>query len=214
MDHQTIRGLLLGAAAIDTVFPITVLTLDAVTDIDPVARTLSLHALRPGVPWMAFAFLAHAFALEILAAGLRRLPPRPYAAPVMLRLAGGAAALLAIFRPDAPGTESTTGHLHEAMALVAFLGIAVAGLFAAGAQRREPAWGALWKFPFVASCILLGTLAGLGLTVLAAQLHEPIKGYYGLGERIVMVEIGLWMVSMAIQGSRVAGATAPPRLVA
>lgn len=206
--------LLFGAAAIDIVFPVTVLTLDVLTDIDPIRRTLSLHALRPGVPWMSFAFLAHALALEVLAAGLRRLPPRPYAAPVMLRLAGGAAAMLAIFHPDAPGTESTTGHLHESLALVAFLGIAVAGLFAANAQRKEAAWRGLWRMPFIATCLLLATLAALGLTVLVAQAYTPLKGYYGLGERIVMAEIGFWMVAMAVQGSRVADHPAAGRLVA
>lgn len=206
--------LLFGAAAIDIVFPTTVVALDILTDIDPVRRTLSLHALRPGVPWMSFAFLAHALALEVLAAGLRRLPPQAYAAPVMLRLAGGAAALLAIFHPDAPGTESTTGHLHETMALVAFLGIAVAGLFAANAQRQSAAWAGRWRIPFVASCILFVTLAALGLTVLLAQVYTPLKGYYGLGERIIMAEIGFWMVSMAVQGSRVAAASTSRRLVA
>lgn len=197
------QGLLLGAAVLDVIFPLTVALLDVADAIDPVRRTLSLHSLRHGFPWMPLAFLAHALALELLAAGLRRLPPRPYAAPVMLRLAGGAAALLAIFPPDAPGTESTTGHLHEALALVAFLGIAAAGLFAAHDHRRDPAWQGRWRWPAIFAAGLLATLAALGLLVVIAQVAPATRGYYGLGERLAVAFIGAWMVSIAVQGSRV-----------
>lgn len=203
LRRLTVQGLLLGAAALDVVFPLTVALLDIAEGIDPVRRTLSLHSLRPGLPWMPLAFLAHAFALEMLAAGLRRLPPRPYAAPVMLRLAGGAAALLAIFPPDAPGTESVTGHLHESLALVAFLGIAAAGLFAANAHRRDPAWAGRWRVPAGCAVGLLATLAALGLLVVVAQVVPATRGYYGLGERAAVAFIGAWMVSLAVQGSRV-----------
>ncbi len=204
MGRLTIRALLLGAAAIDVVFPLTVAVLDVVDDVDPVRATLSLHALHAGFPWMALAFLAHALALELLAAGLRRLPPRPYAAPALLRLAGGAAALLAIFPADAPGTESTTGHLHEALALVAFLGIAAAALFSAQAQRGDAAWRGRWRLQAGFAVALLGSLAVLGLLVLGAQLFAPLRGYYGLGERVAVGLIGAWMVTTAVQGSRVA----------
>lgn len=213
MQRLTIRVLLLGAAAVDVVFPLTVAVLDVVDDIDPVQRTLSLHGLRPGFPWMALAFLAHAFALEMLAAGLRRLPPRPYASPVALRLAGGAAALLAIFPADAPGQESATGHLHEALALVAFLGIAAAGLFAANAQRSDPAWRGRWRLQAGFALALLTSLALLGLLVLVAQLYAPARGYYGLGERVAVGLIGAWMVTTAVQGSRVPAAEAVVRSV-
>lgn len=215
VDRRTIRLLLLGAAVLDVIFPLVVAGLDAVDDIDPVRRTLSLHALRAGFPWMGLAFIAHAFALEMLAAALRRLPPQPYAAPVALRLAGAAAALLAILHPDAPGTESVMGHLHESLALVAFLGIATAGLFAANSQRRDPHWVGLWRLPAGFAFALLTTLAGLGVLVLLAQLYDPLKGYYGLAERIVVACIGAWMVSTAVQGIRVtrrtdAATRAPP----
>ena len=215
MQRLTIRALLLGAAVLDVVFPVTVAVLDAVDDVDPVRRTLSLHALRDGVPWMAIAFLAHAFALEMLAAGLRRLPPRPYAAPVLLRLAGAASAFLAIFPPDAPGHESTTGHLHEALALVAFLGIAAAGLFAANAQRSDPAWRGRWRLQAGFAVGLLVSLAALGLLVVVAQVVPAARGYYGLGERVAVAFIGAWMVTTAVRGSLAPAAeavlAAPPR---
>lgn len=204
------HGLLLGAAALDVVFPLTVAILDVTEAIDPVRRTLSLHSLRAGFPWMPLAFLAHALALELLAAGLRRLPPRPYAAPVMLRLAGGAAALLAIFPPDATGEETTTGHLHEALALVAFLGIAAAGLFGANAHRRDPAWQGRWRLPAACAAGLLATLAVLGLLVVIAQVAPVTRGYYGLGERVAVAFIGAWMVTIAVQGSRVRPAADAP----
>ena len=203
MDRRTIRLLLFGAAVLDVIFPLVVAGLDAVDNIDPIRRTLSLHALRGGFPWMGLAFIAHAFALEMLAAALRRLPPTPYAAPVALRLAGAASALLAILHPDEPGTESVMGHLHEALALVAFLGIAAAGLFAANAHRTDPYWVGRWRLPAGFAIALLTTLAGLGLLVLLAQLYDPLKGYYGLAERIVVACIGAWMVSTAVQGIRV-----------
>lgn len=206
MGRLTIRALLLGAAAIDILFPLTVAVLDVVDDVDPVRRTLSLHALHAGFPWMALAFLAHALALELLAAGLRRLPPRPYAGPVLLRLAGGAAALLAIFPADAPDTETTTGHLHEALALVAFLGIAAAALFSAWAQRADAAWRGRWRLQAGFAVALLASLAALGLLVLAAQLFAPLRGFYGLAERVAVALIGAWMVTTAVQGSRVAPA--------
>jgi len=205
VERWTVRGLLFGAAAIDVVFPLAVGVLDVVDAVDPMRRTLSLHSLRPGLPWMPFAFLCHALALELLAAGLRRLPPRPYAAPVMLRLAGGASALLAVFNADTPGEESTVGHLHEAFAMVAFLGLSAGALFAANAHRRSPAWDGLRGLPTFAAFALISTLAGLGLLVLVAQVYDPAHGYYGLAERIVVACIGLWMVAMAVQGGRLAG---------
>lgn len=207
--HLTVQGLLLGAAALDVVFPLVVAVLDATEAIDPVRRTLSLHALRPGFPWMGLAFIAHAFALEMVAGGLRRLPPRPYAAPVMLRLAGGASALLAILHPDPPGVETTTGHLHESLALVAFLGIAAAGLFQANAQRRDPAWQGKWKLAAFFAIGLLVSLAALGLLVVIAQFAPATRGYYGLGERVAVGFIGAWMVTTAVQGSRLRPAEAP-----
>lgn len=204
MERRTIRALLIGAAVLDVIFPVVVAVLDVVDDIDPVRRTLSLHALRPGFPWMGLAFIAHAFALEMLAAGLRRLPPKPFAAPVALRLAGAASALLAILHPDRPSQETVTGHLHETLALVAFLGIAAAGLFAANAQRKDPAWQGLWKLPAALACILLGTLAALGLLVLTAQVYAEARGLYGAAERLVVVFIGAWMVSTAVAGAKAA----------
>lgn len=209
MQARTARALLFGAAAIDVAFPVTVAVLDVLDDVDPLRQTLSLHALRPGLPWMALAFLAHALALELLASGLRRLPPRPYAAPVMLRLAGGASGLLAIFTADAPGQETPTGHLHEALALVAFLGIATAALLAANAHRREPAWRGLAGLPAAFAFALLGTLAVLGLLVLVAQVQPAARGFYGLAERVAVVCIGAWMVSTAVQGARLAGRIPP-----
>ena len=202
MERRTIRALLFGAAVLDILFPVVVAVLDVVDDFDPVRRTLSLHALRPGFPWMGLAFIAYAFALEMLAAGLRRLPPQPYAAPVALRLAGAASALLAILQPDLPSDETVTGHLHETLALVAFLGIAAAGLFAANAHRKDPAWFGLWKVPAALACILLGTLAALGLLVVTAQLYAPARGLYGAAERLVVACIGAWMVALAVNGTR------------
>ena len=210
MDRPTLRVLLISAALVDVIFPLTVAVLDVIGGADPVRRTLSLHGLRPGVPWMAFAFLAHAFALELLAAGLRRLPPHPLAGPVALRLAGGAAALLAIFPADAPGQETPTGHLHESLALVAFLGIAVAGLFMANAQRRDPAWQGLWLSSAVLAFVLLGALAFLGLLVVVAQLYAPARGFYGVAERTSVALIGAWMVSIAVQGVRLTRRAAVP----
>ena len=210
MERWKVRGLLFGAAAIDVVFPVTVAVLDVVDAIDPMRRTLSLHALRPGLPWMPFAFLCHALALELLASGLRRLPPRPYAGPVMLRLAGGASALLAVFGADEPGSESTVGHLHEAFAMVAFLGLSAGALFAAYEHRRSPAWDGLRGLPTLAAFALIVTLAGLGVLVLVAQVYDPAHGYYGLAERIVVACIGLWMVAMAVQGGRLAGRLPTP----
>lgn len=210
LHRLTVAGLLLGAAAVDVLFPLTVAVLDVTEGIDPVRRTLSLHSLRPGFPWMPLAFLAHALALELLAAGLRRLPPRPYAAPVCLRLAGGAAALLAIFPPDAPGEGTTTGHLHETLALVAFLGIAAAGLFAANAHRRDPAWQGRWRLPAAFAAALLATLAALGLLVVVALAVPAARGYYGLAERVAVAFIGAWMVAVAVQGSRVHPAAERP----
>lgn len=204
MDRPTLRALLLGAAVVDVIFPVTVAVLDVTGGIDPVHRTLSLHALRPGFPWLAFAFLAHAFALELLAAGLRRLPPHSLAGPVALRMAGAASALLAILPADRPGTETVVGHLHESLALVAFLGIPVAGLFMANAQRRDPAWQGLWTAPAAFAGTLVFTLAVLGLLVLVAQIYAPARGYYGAAERVSVAFIGAWMVGIAVQGIRFA----------
>jgi hypothetical protein len=181
--------------------------------LNPVSTTLSKHALRPGFPWMAVAFLAHGIALGLLSWGLQRLPPRPWAAPCALLLGGVASVLLAIFADDGKDQETTSGHLHEAIATVAFLGVTAAGLFAFFEQRRHPGWHGLHRLPALCAVALLGMLALFGLVLLVAQFVDGVHAIYGVTERLVIVGIGAWMVTTAVQGARVAArmaASNPP----
>jgi uncharacterized membrane protein len=201
----TTQGLLLAAAAIDIVFPLTVAVLDATNpDLDPIRNTLSKHALRPGFPWMALAFLAHSLALLFLAWGLHRLPPRPWAAPVCLTMTGIASALLAVFPDDPPHTETVVGHLHESVATIAFLGIMVGALCAHLEQRRTPAWSGMHVLPSACAFALVVTLSAFGALLLVAQFDHDLRHIYGVTERLVIVSIGAWMVTTLVQGSRVA----------
>lgn len=205
MRHRTTQVLLLGSAVVDAVFPVTVATLDVIhPGVDPMSTTLSKHALRPGFPWMSVAFLAHGIALACLAWGLRRLPPRPWAAPVALLLGGLASVLLAVFADDGPNVETTSGHLHEAFATVAFLGVTAGGVAAVLEQRRHPGWHGLHKVPALCAVALLGLLALFGLVLLVAQFVDGVHEVYGLSERLVIAAIGAWMVTTAVQGARVA----------
>lgn len=201
--------MLVGAAAIDAIFPVTVVLLDFIDPtLNPVSTTLSKHALRPGFPWMAVAFLAHGIALGLLAWGLQRLPPRPWAAPCALLLGGLASALLAVFTDDPKEHETTFGHLHEALATVAFLGVTAAGLFAFLEQRRHPGWHGLHRLPAACAVALLAILALFGLVLLVAQFVHGVNAIYGVTERLVIVAIGAWMVTTAVQGARVASRVA------
>lgn len=205
MRPRTTQALLLAAAGIDAAFPAIVAVLDLVDPtLDPVSTTLSKHALRPGFPWMAVAFLAHGLALGCLAWGLQRLPPRPWAAPCALLLGGLASVLLAVFADDAQDEETTVGHLHEALATVAFLGVTAGGVFAFLEQRRHPGWHGLHRVPAACAAALLTLLALFGLVLLVAQSVDAFRAVYGITERLVVVGIGAWMVTTAVQGSRVA----------
>lgn len=205
MRHRTTQALLLGAAVLDVVFPVTVAVLDVIhPEVNAVRTTLSKHALRPGFPWMAVAFLAHGVALALLAWGLRRLPPRPWAAPTALLLGGLASVLLAVFADDGPKVETTSGHLHEAFATVAFLGVTAGGVCAFLEQRRHPGWQGLHLLPARCAVALLALLAAFGLVLLVAQFVDGVRAVYGVAERLVIVAIGAWMVTTSIQGTRVA----------
>lgn len=196
----------------DAAFPATVIILDIVNlDVNPMGSTLSLHALRPGFPWMAFAFLINAVAVGLVAWGLHLLPPRPWAAPACLIMAGIASALLSYFAADAPSHETTYGHIHEAIAPIAFLGISVGGLFAIHAQRTQPQWKGLYRVPQIFCYVLLAAEALMGILVLVAQFYDPAHGLYGIAERFIVIAIGGWIVATAVQGSR-AARRQPPRV--
>lgn len=203
MDRSTIRALLIGAAVLDIAFPAVVVTLDILQGTNAWHTTLSLHSQRPGFPWMDLAFLINALALALLADALRRLPPMPWAAPTCLVIAASSSALLSLFGADPNGVETVTGHLHDTLAPLTFLGIAGGALLASHAHRSHPAWRGHWVAVTIFTGLLLASLAAFGLLVLAGLVDPHFRSYYGGVERLVVVSIGGWVVATAVQGVRV-----------
>ncbi len=207
---RTTQILLLLAATLDTAFPVVVIWLDVTsTDLDWMQHAVSRHANGPDGEWMSFAFACHAAAMFTLAWAVHRLPPYPWAGPTALDIAGIASALLFVFPADARDLESTLGHLHEAFAPVAFLGVTFAAFFTTHAQLRHPRWQGFEKAPRFLAFALAGSLAVLGLVVLTAQFYDDAHQILGAMERLVILLLAAWMVTEAVQGFRVAVRIAP-----
>lgn len=158
---------------------------------------------------MELAFVAHGVAMGLLAIALRRLPPRPWIGPAWLWIGAVAGALLAFVPADRGGDETTTGHLHEAVAPVAFLAVAAAGLFSWRDQRGSQAWQGLERAPRISAFLLIAALAFFGILLAVVQVTDPPRIILGAAERLVVVGIAAWVLSEAVQGARVAGRVTP-----
>lgn len=201
---RTTRLILLAAAATDAAFPAIVATLDATAPgLDPWRHTLSRHVQARGL--MEAAFVAHGLAMALLAVALRRLPPRPWAAPTALWIGAVASILLALFPVDVGDLATVRGGLHQSVAPVAFMSVAAAGLLSWRAQRTSPAWHGLERAPRVFAFLLTAALAAFGLLLAVVQLVDGPRIVLGAAERLVVVGIAGWVLAEAVQGARVAG---------
>lgn len=209
LGPRATRLLLLAAAVTDAAFPAIVATMDATApELDPWRQTLSQHVQAPGFPWMEAAFVAHGVAMALLAVALRRLPPRPWAAPTALWLGAVASFLLAVFPVDSGDAETVRGHLHESVAPVAFMSVAAAGLLSWLDQHASPAWRGLYRVPRNFALFLTAALASFGLLLAVVQFVDGPRIILGAAERLVVVGIAGWVLAVAVQGARVAGRAA------
>ena len=107
---------------------------------------------------------------------------------------------LAFFPDDLAGAAATTsGRLHLLLALVAFVAMSVGAVIAAYALSRDPAWR-----PVVP--LLLG-LAVAGLVALPLVGRPPLKGDFGLFERLFLGLELAWLFAAALWAYRVAART-------
>ena len=108
--------------------------------------------------------------------------------------------LLAFFPDDLAGAAATaSGRLHLLLALVAFVAMSVGAVIVAYALSRDPAWR-----PVVP--LLLG-LAVAGLLALPLVGRPPLKGDFGLFERLFLGLELAWLFVAALWAYRVAART-------
>ena len=203
---RTTLILLVAAPIIDAAFPAIVAAMDATAPgLDPWRHTLSRHVQAPGFPWMEVAFVMHGLAMAMLAIALRRVPPHPWSVPAALWIACAASFALAVLPADEATATTTRGALHLAVAPVAFMGVAVAGLLAWHARRREAAWQGLRRAPRLAALFLTAVLAFFGIFLAVVQFTDHPRNVLGATERLVVVGIAGWVLVEATQACRVVG---------
>ena len=108
--------------------------------------------------------------------------------------------LLAFFPDDLAGAAVTTaGRVHLLLALVAFVAMSVGAVIATYALSRDPAWR-----PIVP---ILLALAVLGLVALPLVGRPPLKGDFGLFERMFLGLELAWLFVAALSAYRVVART-------
>lgn len=112
-----------------------------------------------------------------------------------------ASGLLAFFPDDLAGAAVTVaGRTHLLLALVAFVAMSVGAVIVAYALGRDPAWRPV-------APILLG-LAVVGLIALPLVGRPPMRGDFGLFERLFLGLELLWLLTAAVWAYRVAAQAA------
>jgi hypothetical protein len=159
-----------------------------------VRDTVSSLALT-GIGWLqSICFLAMGLLLEIFVAGLffnTRRARGFYAGIVLLALCGFVLMLIAAFHMDAPGASRTTaGIIHTIASYGLGLLFPIAILSLAPSFKSTPNWKNIFLYTLIAGILALGLILG-------ALLGEQ-RGWFGLYERIIILNALVWVEVVAI----------------
>jgi len=165
----------------------------------PVRDSVSSLALT-GIGWLqSICFLAMGLLLEIFVAGLFfniRRARGFHAGIVLLVLCGFVLMLIAAFRMDAPGGPRTTvGIIHTVSSYSLGLLFPLAILSLAPSLKSTPNWKNIFVYTLVAGVLAFGLILG---ALLAEQ-----RGWFGLYERIIILNALVWVEVVAIHFLRV-----------
>jgi hypothetical protein len=191
-------------ALVGIVGPIVVIVGDLVASssvpgYSPIRDTVSSLALT-SIGWLqSICFLAMGLLLEIFVAGLFfniRRARGFHAGIVLLAFEGFVLMLIATFHMDAPGGPRTiAGIIHTIASYGLGLLFPVAILSLAPSFKSTPNWKNIFVYTLVAGVLALALILG---ALLAEQ-----RGWFGLYERIIILNALVWVEVVAIHFLRV-----------
>jgi MFS family permease len=187
-------------AIVGIVGPIVVIVGDlaaslSTPDYSPVRDSVSSLALT-GIGWLqSICFLAMGLLLEIFVAGLFfniRRARGFHTGIVLLALCGFVLMLIATFHMDAPETElpTTAGTIHTIASYGLGLLFPIAILLLAPSFKSTPNWKNIFVYTLIAGVLAFGLILG---ALLAEQ-----RGWFGLYERIIILNALVWVEVVAI----------------
>ncbi len=160
----------------------------------PIRDTVSSLALT-GIGWLqSICFLAMGLLLAIFAAGLffniRRA--RGFCVGiVLLAICGFVLMLIATFHMDAPGGPRTLdGRIHTIVSYGLGLLFPITILSLAPSLRSTPSWRGMFIYTTIAGILALGLIVGAFFT--------EQTGWFGLYERIIILNALIWVEVIAV----------------
>jgi MFS family permease len=165
----------------------------------PIRDTVSSLALT-NIGWLqSICFLAMGLLLEIFVAGLFfniRRGRGFLAGIVLLALCGFALMLIASFHMDAPGALRTIdGTIHAIASYGLGLLFPIGILSLAPSFKNTPNWKTIFVYTLVAGILAFGLIIGAFLT--------EQTGWFGLYERIIILNALVWVEVVAVHFLRV-----------
>ena len=159
----------------------------------PIRDSVSSLALTR-IGWLqSICFLAMGLLLEIFVAGLFSNIHRArgfHAGIVLLALCGFVLMLIATFHMDHPGAPHIDGTIHTISSYGLGLLFPIAILSLAPSFKRTPNWKGIFIYTLIAGILAFGLIIG-------AFLNEQ-KGWFGLYERIIILNALIWVEVVAI----------------
>jgi hypothetical protein len=161
-----------------------------------IADSISSLALTPMGYVQTIGFLAIGLLIEVFTAGLLygvRESRGFHLSIGCLVFMGFGMLLIGAFRTDPVGVADTTeGIIHSTAASIVFWLFPAASLLMAFSFRRDPFWKNIFKYS-----VITGIL-GLVFVIMVAALEDTIN-WFGLAERILVVNMIVWVEVIAIK---------------
>jgi MFS family permease len=185
-------------ALVGIVGPIVVIVGDLAASLStpgysPVRDSVSSLALTR-IGWLqSICFLAMALLLEIFVAGLFfniRRARGFYAGIVLLAFEGFVLMLIATFHMDHPGAPPIDGTIHTIASYGLGLLFPIAILSLSPSFKSTPKWKNIFVYTLIAGILAFGLILG---ALLAEQ-----RGWFGLYERIIILNALVWVEVVAI----------------
>jgi len=163
----------------------------------PIRDSVSSLALT-SLGWLqTICFLAMGFLLEIFVTGLffnLRRARAFHAGIAFLALCAFVLMLIAAFHMDRPGASSIDGTIHQIASYGLGLLFAIAILSLSPSIRRTPNWKGIFIYTLVVGVLALALIMG------AIFGHQ--SGWFGLYERIIILNALVWVEVVAIHWLR------------
>ena len=185
-------------ALVGIVGPIVVIVGDLAASLatpgySPVRDSVSSLALEP-IGWLqSICFLAMGLLLEIFVAGLFfniRRARAFHASIVLLALCGFVLMLIATFHMDHPGAPPIDGTIHTIASYGLGLLFPIAILSLAPSLKSTPNWKNIFIYTLIAGVLALALIIGAFFT--------EQTGWFGLYERIIILNALVWVEVVAI----------------